>query len=84
MEEKQSSPCMICGQKRENGIHILLAFLCDNCAIEMVQTDVQNVKYPYFVHRMKQVFYVDPPYRGSSKGERTREEADLFPKRNIQ
>ncbi|SEC36684.1 sigma factor G inhibitor Gin [Paenibacillus sp. GP183] len=53
MEKKQVSPCMICGQNQENGIFILSGFLCDDCEMEMVETDAQDERYRYFVQQMK-------------------------------
>jgi hypothetical protein len=39
------------------GIHILFGFICEDCESEIVRTDVLDVKYPFFVDRMKQIFY---------------------------
>jgi hypothetical protein len=55
MEEKQSNPCIVCGQMNEHGIVILSEFLCDQCEAEIVETDVQDLKYPYFVRRLEQL-----------------------------
>jgi hypothetical protein len=55
MEEKQTAPCIICGQRHEHGIRIMSVFLCDGCESVIVETDAEDVKYPYFVHKMKQV-----------------------------
>jgi hypothetical protein len=57
MEEHQAGMCMICGHVRFEGIRILAAFLCDDCESELVATDVQDKKYPFFVHRLRQLSY---------------------------
>jgi hypothetical protein len=57
MEEYREMSCIICGQMKLNGIRILSEFICEGCEAEMVQTDVQDVKYPYFIHQMKQILY---------------------------
>jgi hypothetical protein len=57
MEECLEMPCIICGHLKTNGIRILSEFICESCETEMVQTDVQDVKYPYFIHQMKQILY---------------------------
>jgi hypothetical protein len=57
MEEDIEMSCIICGQMKTNGIRILSEFICEGCEAEMVQTDVQDVKYPYFIHQMKQILY---------------------------
>jgi hypothetical protein len=56
MDENRAIPCMICGQRQESGILILSVFLCDECETEMVETDAQDVRYPYFIEQMKRVF----------------------------
>ncbi|NEW09620.1 inhibitor of sigma-G Gin [Paenibacillus sp. SYP-B3998] len=48
---------MICEQQRNGGIHIISAFICDECSSEMVRTEVRDQKYPFFVKQMKKVFY---------------------------
>ncbi|MEX2459943.1 MAG: sigma factor G inhibitor Gin [Paenibacillaceae bacterium] len=57
MEEYVEMPCIICGHLKPNGIRILSEFICESCETEMVQTDVLDVKYPYFIHQMKQILY---------------------------
>lgn len=49
--------CIICGQQKEEGIMIVSEFICEDCETEMVRTDVRDAKYPFFIHRMKQIFY---------------------------
>lgn len=49
--------CMICERKSEVGIHLVSSFICCNCEQEMVATDVMDERYPFFVARMKQIFY---------------------------
>lgn len=52
-----AATCMICGQQHTEGIHILYGFICEPCELEIVRTDVMDAKYPFFVNRMKQLFY---------------------------
>jgi hypothetical protein len=49
--------CIICGQTKEQGIIIITQFICEDCEHEMVQTDVMDAKYPFFIHQMKQILY---------------------------
>ncbi|MDQ0872078.1 hypothetical protein QFZ77_000737 [Paenibacillus sp. V4I3] len=58
MEENRIGVCMICEQQRMGGIHIIMAFICDECSSEMVKTNVNDQKYPFFVKQMKKVFYM--------------------------
>ncbi|MBP1907331.1 sigma factor G inhibitor Gin [Paenibacillus turicensis] len=56
MNELAKCTCIICGQQKEDGIHIVSEFICDACESEMVRTDVQEEKYHFFIHRMKQIW----------------------------
>lgn len=49
--------CMICDQPRTEGIHICEAFICGDCEREMVETDVSDARYPYFIMRMRQIWH---------------------------
>lgn len=48
--------CIICGESKSEGIHIVSEFICDECEAEMVHTDVQEDKYHFFIHQMKQIW----------------------------
>ena len=51
------SPCIICGLQKEQGIMIISHFICEDCETEIVRTEVEDLKYPYFIHQMKQIIY---------------------------
>jgi Inhibitor of sigma-G Gin len=53
METPELPVCIICGEKKEDGIFILSEFICDTCEAEMVRTDVMDEKYPFFIHQLK-------------------------------
>lgn len=50
MEEYIEYICIICEQKKREGIFIVFEFICDVCEVEMVYIDVQDVKYNYFIY----------------------------------
>lgn len=56
MEEHPEHTCIICEQRKRDGIFIVSEFICDTCEAEMVHTDAQDAKYNYFVHQMKQIW----------------------------
>ncbi|MDQ6420780.1 sigma factor G inhibitor Gin [Paenibacillus sp. LHD-117] len=58
MNEIRDHHCIICGTPKAEGegIRIVSGFICESCETEMVQTDVQDAKYPFFIHQMKQLF----------------------------
>lgn len=55
-EQLTATACLICGQEKTEGIHILYGFICDDCEAEIVRTDVRDAKYSFFVNQMKQLF----------------------------
>ncbi|MDB5052361.1 MAG: Inhibitor of sigma-G Gin [Bacilli bacterium] len=57
MEECKEMSCIICGQMKPHGIVIISEFICENCEAEIVHTDVQDAKYPFFIHQLKQIWY---------------------------
>lgn len=57
MNEVREEECMICGSTKNEGIHICTKFICHPCETEMVNTDVKDEKYPYFINQMKQLWY---------------------------
>ncbi|CAH1226958.1 MULTISPECIES: sigma factor G inhibitor Gin [Paenibacillus] len=56
MEERAEHVCIICEEKKREGIFIVSEFICDACESEMVHTDAQDAKYPFFIHQMKQIW----------------------------
>ncbi len=55
MESEQQALCMICKDVKEDGIHICTSFLCTDCESELVQTDVLDDKYAFFISQMRQI-----------------------------
>ncbi|BFH10383.1 hypothetical protein J6TS7_65970 [Paenibacillus dendritiformis] len=54
--EHQEPHCIICGEASEDGIVVVNQFICTSCEQEMVKTDVQDRKYPFFIHRLKRLW----------------------------
>lgn len=48
--------CFVCGRDQGEGMLIFDQFLCDPCEREMIRTDVQDERYPFFVQQMKQLW----------------------------
>ncbi|NBD28119.1 sigma factor G inhibitor Gin [Paenibacillus glycinis] len=55
-EEAAVNVCIICDREKEEGIRIIDGFICDTCEAEMVQTDVQDAKYPFFIHQLRRIW----------------------------
>jgi hypothetical protein len=56
-EELRETTCIVCGEARAEGITIIGEFICEACESEMVQTDVKDEKYPFFIHQLRQIWY---------------------------
>ncbi|PWV95926.1 inhibitor of sigma-G Gin protein [Paenibacillus cellulosilyticus] len=57
-EAKHTCKCIICGEMKgeDEGIRIVTEFICDDCEIDIVATDVLDEKYPFYIHQMKQIW----------------------------
>ncbi|MBB6638256.1 hypothetical protein J2Z47_005961 [Cohnella thailandensis] len=55
MDQDRMETCIVCGQPKEEGIHIVNEFICISCEMEMVQTKVEDEKYPFFVNRLRRI-----------------------------
>lgn len=49
--------CIICGSTGKDGIRVISEFICEECEMEIVRTDVQDAKYPFFIHQLKRIWY---------------------------
>lgn len=47
--------CCICDVKKEEGIRIISAFICESCEQQIVSADPQQEQYDDYVHRLKNV-----------------------------
>ncbi|BBH23374.1 hypothetical protein Back11_47190 [Paenibacillus baekrokdamisoli] len=56
LEEAIGKSCIICGHDKVEGIHIVNEFICEACELEMVRTEVQDAKYPFFIHQLKRIW----------------------------
>ncbi|ALS25777.1 sigma factor G inhibitor Gin [Paenibacillus cisolokensis] len=58
MNDERYLTCIICGQSKpeDEGISIVTEFICCTCESEIVRTDVQDAKYPFFIHRLKRIW----------------------------
>ncbi|MBM7569361.1 sigma factor G inhibitor Gin [Paenibacillus sacheonensis] len=55
-EETSNGLCIICGHEKQEGIRIIDGFICDTCELEMVHTEVQDAKYPFFIHQLRRIW----------------------------
>jgi len=56
MEELERKTCIVCGEPKDEGITIVTEFICNSCESTIVQTNVEDEKYPFFVKQMRQLW----------------------------
>jgi hypothetical protein len=56
MEDKEPNTCIVCGQPKEEGITVVTEFICISCESEMVNTNAEDERYPFFVKQLKQLW----------------------------
>ena len=54
--DMNKSICVMCGHRKQHGIVIHSGFICDECEYEIVHTEVNDEKYPFFIKRMKDLW----------------------------
>lgn len=48
--------CFVCTEEKEVGMFIWGHFLCRECEGEMIQTEVHDAKYPFFIKQMSKIW----------------------------
>jgi hypothetical protein len=56
METLETKTCIVCGERKEEGITVVSEFICTSCESEMVQTKVEDEKYPFFIRQLRQLW----------------------------
>jgi hypothetical protein len=56
MEDNERKTCIVCGEPKEEGITVVTEFICTSCESEMVHTNVEDERYPFFVRQLKQIW----------------------------
>lgn len=47
------SKCIVCEEKKEHGIHIIEAFVCEECEKKIVKTETDAPIYNSFVEKLR-------------------------------
>ncbi|MFC4075572.1 sigma factor G inhibitor Gin [Salinithrix halophila] len=53
--------CIVCRRECENGITVLEEFICRDCEVEIVNTDVTDKKYAHFVGKLRNIWIQEAP-----------------------
>jgi len=49
---KNDETCIICEKTTAVGIHICNQLICENCQNELIETDVNDDRYKFFVEKL--------------------------------
>lgn len=47
--------CIICEEKKTSGIYICNQLICNSCQKEIVETEVEDIRYNYLVEKLKKL-----------------------------
>ncbi|MGG1314684.1 MULTISPECIES: sigma factor G inhibitor Gin [Cohnella] len=56
MEQDEAKACIVCGERKQEGITVVNEFICHSCESEIVHTKVEDERYPFFVRRLRQIW----------------------------
>ncbi|MCF6095139.1 sigma factor G inhibitor Gin [Microaerobacter geothermalis] len=54
--EQEMRYCIVCGMRKDTGISIWGEFICIACEHEIIDTDVYDEKYPFFIEQMRRIW----------------------------
>lgn len=54
--EDRAAVCIVCTKVKSEGMNIWSSFICRDCEQEMVQTEVHEEKYPFFIKQMRKLW----------------------------
>lgn len=47
--------CIVCEEQKEKGIHLYTSFICKECEGTMLQTDVEDPKYKFYLQQLRKI-----------------------------
>ncbi|OCA80653.1 sigma factor G inhibitor Gin [Bacillus sp. FJAT-27225] len=50
-----SETCVVCGEIKTKGIHLYTSFICMECEMDMIKTETNDPKYPYYLKQLRKV-----------------------------
>ncbi|MBO1582618.1 sigma factor G inhibitor Gin [Bacillus sp. XF8] len=53
--ETKHEVCIICENRKDDGIHVHMSFICDTCEREMVETETNDPKYIYYLQQLRKI-----------------------------
>lgn len=47
--------CIVCENKKDDGIYVHMSFICDSCERDIVGTDTNDPKYIYYLQQLRKI-----------------------------
>lgn len=47
--------CIVCENRKDDGIHVQMSFICDDCERDMVETETNDPKYIYYLKQLRKI-----------------------------
>jgi hypothetical protein len=54
-QRQSGETCVICEQMKPKGIHLYTSFICTDCEKDLIQTEISNPKYKYFLKQLRKI-----------------------------
>lgn len=48
--------CMVCEERKDEGIRILEQWICQTCESEIVRTEVEDEQYGFYIQRLRKLW----------------------------
>ncbi|MCI0767550.1 sigma factor G inhibitor Gin [Bacillus sp. TL12] len=53
--ETKHEVCIVCENKKDDGIRVQTSFICDTCERDMVETETNDPKYIYYLQQLRKI-----------------------------
>ncbi len=47
--------CVICEQKKSQGIHLYTSFICTQCEKKIISTETNDPQYKFYIKQLKKI-----------------------------
>lgn len=55
VKKSAGETCVVCDDKKQEGIHLFTQFICKDCEKEIVDTETDDFRYVFFLKKLKTI-----------------------------
>ncbi|QFT87097.1 Inhibitor of sigma-G Gin [Bacillus sp. THAF10] len=55
IHSSEGKMCIVCEEEKKRGIHLYTEFICTECETAMLQTDVKDPLYKFYLQQLKKI-----------------------------